>query len=154
MTTNTYQYTECGLDNVYLVNGYEFVDTPRGRQVTIKDIDGLHKRIGSIVSEKENLSGKEVRFLRHEMLMSQSTLAKLLGVSEQAIRRWENGKSQVPKPAEALIRLLYEETTGHPQGDLKKALRRIADLEDVLDGMMTLRDTKRGWEQVEQAKAA
>lgn len=89
----TYHYTECGLNNIYLVNGYKFIETPRGKSVSINDIDGLHKAIGLLlVTSKKDLSGEEIRFLRLELLMSQNTLAKLLGVSEQAIRRWEKGK--------------------------------------------------------------
>ena len=77
------------------------------------------------------------------MLMSQVTLAKLLEVSEQAINRWENGKTGVPKPAEALIRLLYcgHIKTDGPGGesDIRKRLKRIADLEDEIDMMCTAR---------------
>ncbi len=139
-----YHYTESGLDYIHLADGFQFVDSDRGRQLVIEDIDGLHQAIGKmLVTNKKNLSGKEIRFLRQEMLMSQVTLAKLLEVSEQAINRWENGKTGVPKPAEALIRLLYREhiNTEGPGGesDIRKSLKRIADLEDEIDGMCTAR---------------
>ena len=148
MANGEYHYTESGLDSVYLLNGFDFDDAPSGRQVIIKDIDGLHRAIGEyLVKEKKDLSGKEIRFLRHEMLMSQTTLAKFLGVSEQAVHRWENGKTeQVPKPAEALIRLLYSEQIIGCNDELKKALKQIADIEDEMDARMTLsRETNRGW---------
>ena len=107
---NSYHYTECGLSNIHLLNGFKFIETPRGKSVSINDIDGLHKAIGlSLVTSKKDLSGEEIRFLRNELLMSQSSLARLLGVSEQAIRRWENGKADIPKPSESLLRLLYSE---------------------------------------------
>lgn len=131
-----YHYTESGLDNVYLVNGFRYVDSPAGRLVAIADIDGLHAAIGRMLIErKESLSGKEIRFLRHELLMSQATLAKLLQVSEQAIHRWERGKSEIPKPAETLIRLLYREhLSDESKLGIKERLERIADLEHALDG--------------------
>ena len=43
---DVYHYTESGPDNVFLVGGYDYVDTPRGRTVVIRDIDGLHRVIG------------------------------------------------------------------------------------------------------------
>ena len=123
-TTNNYHYLESGLDNIYLLNGFKYIDSPRGKQVTIKDIDGLHKAIGCIlIKEKKNLSGKEIRFLRHEMLMSQSTLA-------------------------LLIRMLYAEYIGE-NNNIRNSLKRIANIEDEIDQNLyelTLKETKDGWE--------
>jgi len=140
---NYYRYTESGLDYIYLADGFRYFDGERGREVAIEDSGGLHRAIGKmLVTHKKNLSGREIRFLRHEMLMSQVTLAKLLEVSEQAINRWENGKTGVPKPAESLIRLLYREhIKDGPEEDsaIRKSLKRIADLEDEIDGMVTAR---------------
>src|SRR3989339_1757965 len=96
-----YHYNECGLDNIYLSNGFKFMKTPRGNSISIHDIDGLHKAIGLyLATSKKDLSKKEIRFLREEMLMSQPTLGRLLGVSEQSVRRWETGKTEIPKPSE------------------------------------------------------
>jgi DNA-binding transcriptional regulator YiaG len=134
-TRESYHYTECGLGNVYLANGYDIIESPRGRQVIIRDIDGLHTAIGRfLIDEKKDLDGNDIRFLRHEMAMSQARLARLLDVSEQAINRWERGKSNISKPAEALIRFLYAEhlNKGEP-GSIEQALRKLADLEDDFD---------------------
>jgi len=145
-----YHYTECGLDNVYLINGFDYVDAPAGRQVKIKDIDGLHIVIGrTLINQKENLTGKEIRFLRQEMLMSQATLAKLLQVSEQAIHRWEKNKTGVSKPAEMLIRLLYREHINEKvTSGLRVRLEKLADIEDSIDGSkMTLqKSAKHDWQ--------
>ena len=145
-----YHYTQCGLDYVFLSGGVEFVDGPRGKQMIIRDVEGLHKAIGRfLVNERHTLSGKELRFLRQEMLMSQATLAKLLEVSEQTVHRWESGKSDTPKPAEALIRLLYSEQFGNNSEKIKTALKRIAALEDEIDKKrLTLTDRNGGWEQI------
>src|SRR5579884_196603 len=130
MTDQMYHYTESGLDNIYLANGYEFVEAPTGRTVRITDIDGLHEAIGkALITGKKNLSGKEIRFLRHEMMMSQAFLAKLLEVGEQTVHRWEKGKGEVPKPAEALIRLLYREHIKDKSvSGIRNHLQRLADL--------------------------
>ena len=122
--TGDYHYTECGLDNVFLVNGFRYEDGPRGPQVIIEDIDGLHRAIGNIlVNHCKNLSGKDIKFLRQEMSMSQTTLARLVGVSERAVIRWEKAKAgQVPSVAEAAVRMLcrdFSEEGGTASG--KKA---------------------------------
>jgi putative transcriptional regulator len=133
-----YQYTECGLDYVYLVGGMEIRHTSEGEYVQINNPEGLHKAIGKfLVTRRKALSGKEVKFLRHEMDMSQPTLAYLLGVTEQTLQKWEAGRtSQVPAPAEALIRLLYSEYVGERSG-IRRRLKRIADLEDQIDDQVT-----------------
>lgn len=147
-----YHYTQCGLDYVYLSGGVEFVDGPRGKQIVIRDIEGLHNAIGRfIVNERHTLSGKELRFLRQEMLMSQALLANLLEVSEQTVHRWETAKSDTPKPAEALIRLLYNEHLGNNE-KIKIALKRIAALEDEIDRKrLTLTDCDGAWEPEDRA---
>ena len=147
-TNEIYHYTECGLDNVYLVSGYDIVESPTGRhQVTIKDIDGLHEAVGRhLIKSKKDLNGDEIRFLRHEMLMSQSVLARLLDVSDQTINRWERDKSNVPKPAEALIRFLYKEHVEDSSGiDVRGTLRKIADIEEDLDEALKFSGADEQW---------
>ncbi len=131
MHDKKYHYVECGLDDVYLVNGFERTKSARGTSIAIRDIDALHRAIGeSLCLKKKDLTGKEFRFLRREMLMSQSTLAHLLDVGEQTVHRWETGKASIPKAAEALLRLMYRD---EPNSRVRDQLNRIADLEDVID---------------------
>ncbi len=146
-TAESYHYTECGLDNIYLVGGFEIGESPTGRYVTINDIDGLHKTIGQcLIHNKKDLDGDEIRFLRHELGLSQMLLANLLDVSGQAINRWERGKNNINKPAEALIRVLYAEHIKDMSG-VKKMLRRTVNLEDQMDEPLTLRKRSgRQWE--------
>ena len=93
-----YHYKESGLNDVYLVNGFEYVETPTGRSVIIQDLDDLHDAIGEfLITERKVLSGDEIRFLRHELNMSQNVLACTLDVTEQTVRRWEQDKSAYPK---------------------------------------------------------
>jgi hypothetical protein len=64
MANSAYHYTECGLDNIYLLNGYQMINTQRGQAISIKDVDGLHKVIGLfLVATKKNFTGEEMRFL-------------------------------------------------------------------------------------------
>jgi putative transcriptional regulator len=149
-----YHYVECGLDYVYLANGFEIRPTPTGEQLTIKNPKGLHRAIGKfLVTRKKELTGKEVRFLRHEMDMSQPTLARLLGVTEQTIHKWENGKTtQVPAPATGLIRVLYSDYVGE-RSRVRGRLKKIADLENEIDDLVTFISGERSWRET-RAKAA
>lgn len=148
MNKATYHYSECGLSNVYLANGFNTIETSLGKATSINDVDGLHRAIGMlIVSTRKNLSGEEIRFLRHEMLMSQKILSGLLGVSEQEIRRWENGKIKIPKPSESLLRLLYREHTSDKSGKIASILKEISNLEGAIrEIQLVFKDTKKGWQ--------
>lgn len=147
---DAYHYTESGLDYVYLVGGVDYHAGPRGKTISIRDLEGLHRAIGNyLVTEKSNLSGPELRFLRHEMLMSQSTLAHLLKVKEQTIHRWESGKTeQIPTSADVLIRLLYNESIGNDEHKIKETLKRIANIEDEMSrAKLTMIEKDGVWKQ-------
>ena len=127
--TGTYHYTECGLDDIYLVNGFE----TRAGRLKIHDIEGLHLAIGRwLVSTRKRLSGGEIRSLRHELELSQVTLSSLLGVTERTVIRWEkdrNNRNTGNQAAERTLRLLYiDEVLGTP--GVSEALELIANLED------------------------
>jgi DNA-binding transcriptional regulator YiaG len=148
MKNISYHYTECGLDNIYLINGFNQFETPYGRAISINDIDGLHRAIGVLlITTIKDLSGTEIRFLRHEMLMSQKTLSSLLGVGEQEVRRWENGKIKMPKPSESLLRLLYREHIHDRKSKIASILKAISDLEaGISENQFVFKDTKNGWQ--------
>jgi len=53
-----YHYTDCYLDNVWLINGYRLINTSEGECAEINDIDGLHEammnmNVGSILNMSE-----------------------------------------------------------------------------------------------------
>lgn len=101
-------YTDCGLDNIFLQNGYEVENLDGDEYVTITDIDGLHKAIGlHIVLRKKAPTAREMRFLRTEMALSQVELGQKLGVSDQTIARWEKGHTDVPGTAVFAFKVLY-----------------------------------------------
>lgn len=106
----TYRYDECGLDRVFLVNGYEKHDTPYGKAVSITDVAGLHRTIArAIVQSPKAITGAEFRFLRKHLDMSQKRLADLIGEKEQNVYRWEKARGKdVPGMADRLIRVITE----------------------------------------------
>ncbi|MFZ6681920.1 hypothetical protein [Undibacterium sp. Tian12W] len=102
-----YHYTDGGLRNVWLTNGYIEHKTKYGNGVSFQDSDGLTQAICKALSHKPGkLTGAEFRYIRSSMLLSQKSLGKTLGYSEQAVAKWEkNGK--IPKAVEFFIRSLY-----------------------------------------------
>jgi putative transcriptional regulator len=125
-----YHYRGCGLDNIYLEGGVNYIQTPRGKTAQIEDIEGLHRAIGRwLVREKKNLSGKEFRFLRHEINLTQQTLAALLNTDVQNVGRWERGEGEkISGPAQNLIRLLYDEKI-NGNSAISEPLARLAELD-------------------------
>lgn len=108
-----YHYTECGLDDVYLLSGYEIEQTEYGEVVSVRHADELHHTIGEcLVRNKKLLCGKELRFLRREMDLTQAELAKLVGVSDQTVARWEKDQTIIGGAADAMLRVLFVEHLG------------------------------------------
>ena len=143
MKKNAYHYTECGLRNVWLTNGYEWVDSRYGRGLMIHDTDGLHRTIGVELSKKSHLTGAELRFLRKEMDLSQRGLGKLLGVTDQAVAKWEK-TGRLPKTADRMVRLIYIE---HLDGNvpIRRTIEEIADTDRVESDRIELAETDAGW---------
>lgn len=100
-----YHYTESGLQNIWLKSGYLVRKTPYGKGVSIQDVAGLHEAICKSIAQKPSLTGAELRFLRKEMQMSQSTLATLLGTSDQNVSLWER-RGRIPKASDRLVKLI------------------------------------------------
>lgn len=108
----TYHYTECGLDNVYLENGFTVHKTAYGKGVSIDDTKGLHRVIGQwIIALPKPLNGAELRFIRTELDVTQKDLAGILGTTEQTLRLWEKRRTNpLPSgPADRLVRAFYAE---------------------------------------------
>ena len=133
MDGERYHYRECGLEDVYLVNGFTRFKSARGTSVAIKNIDMLHQAIGThLCNQTGELSGREIKFLRRELMLSQAALAHLVGVKEQTVHRWEADKNSMPRATEALLRRLYMEQVESDNDSLRDLLKRIADLEDAI----------------------
>ena len=112
-----FHYTACGLDNVWLANGFTVRATKYGEGVAIEDVDGLHRLLATILVEKKGLlAGKEFRFLRVHLGLTQQGLAKLMGgVSENAVSLWER-KDTVPAINDHWLRMPDRQAQGQHQG--------------------------------------
>ncbi|TBR41379.1 helix-turn-helix domain-containing protein [Marinomonas agarivorans] len=113
-----YHYTECGLPNIYLKNG--FITEKRDEKgsekeqneeyTSIHDMENLHTAIAQSITDSHTaLSAAEFKFLRIELNLSQKLLGQRFGVSEQTIARYEKGQSDIPRTTDAALRSLYME---------------------------------------------
>ena len=146
MTRDTHHYRECGLTNIHLLNGFTYKETRHGRAVSIQDMDGLHRAIGThLAKEKRALTGAELRFFRIELGLSQTMLGMLLGKTGQSVARWEKGQSRIDATADRVVRLLYTQQTGGTE-DIRSALQELAALDDFAEEEVCFEDTDEGWQ--------
>jgi DNA-binding transcriptional regulator YiaG len=119
-----YHYTACGLDNVWLVNGFKRRATKYGEGISIQDARELHRFIAqNIVTGAGPIRGQEVRFLRSMLQVSQSHLGQIIGVRRSSVARWEAGAhDEVPKHAAHMLRLFY---AAHSEGH--KATKQVLE---------------------------
>ena len=137
-----YHYTDGGLRNIWLANGYERVETPYGKALIIQDLPGLTRAIcKALIRKNSKLTGAEFRYLRQAMLMSQASLGRTLGRTDQAIAGWEKN-SKVPKFADQMLRVVY---AAHADGNeqVKNIIHAMNDKERTINFVMT--ETKKGW---------
>ena len=140
-----YHYTDGGLRNVWLVNGYEIRKTPYGNGVAFHNLDGLTQSICTALTRKAApLTGAEFRYIRSAgMLLSQPALGKLMGIDGQSVARWEK-TSKVPRWADKLIRLLY---VAQVEGNepIAKAVERLQTVERLVKQKIVVKETRGQW---------
>jgi putative zinc finger/helix-turn-helix YgiT family protein len=102
-----YPYTECGLKHVVLKDVLVYrCQQCRAASVEIPNMDGLHRTISLAVLCKHSLlAGDEIRFLRKVAGFTATELAENLGVTKQAVSRWENC-NRISSQSERSIRLI------------------------------------------------
>lgn len=140
-----YHYTDGGLRNVWLANGYEIKKIPFGEGVAFHNLDGLTKSICIALTNKAGvLTGSEFRYIRSAgMLLSQPALGKLMGIDGQSVARWEK-TSKVPRWADKLVRLLY---TAQAEGNepIAKAVERIKTVERLVKQRIVVKESRGQW---------
>ncbi|MBM3347962.1 MAG: helix-turn-helix domain-containing protein [Betaproteobacteria bacterium] len=82
--------------------------------------------------------------LRKELELSQGGLAALLGSTDQAVARWEKGRTRVPKWADRLLRLLWRE---HAEGNVKVRglIERLNSADEAKAARLVLERRPSGW---------
>jgi len=138
-------YKGCGLDDVYLLSGYEVEKTPHGEGVSVKNLDELRKAIGYyLASQKKALSGKELRFLRDEMNLTQGHLGRLIGLTSQQVARWEKEQCDISGPADLAVRKLFLEHIGK-NINLRELAESLEENESRINERAYFENTGGGW---------
>jgi len=146
-------YTACGLDDVYLVNGFTRETIDGEEFITIENLDSLWKAIAlHLVTKKKVLAPKELRFLREQMDLTQAELAARARVSDQTVARWEKGKgTKISGPADVAVRVLYlASEPAQPEGGefLDKLIELVDDLvesDEPTDDRSLFHHAKKNW---------
>lgn len=126
-------YKGCGLEGIYLCNGYEIDEVDGEQYIHIQDREALHKVIAlNIVEHRKTLGPSELKFIRVAMDQTQSDLAKSLGVSSQTVARWEKGQSEIPGPADRMLRVFVMVKMLPPEA-LTKLVAELTTLLDEMD---------------------
>jgi len=153
VSAEPFHYKMSGLDDVYLLNGFKVHTTPYGRGVSIENADELHRAIGlHLIQHRKVLSPKDTKFLRKSMKLTQEQLADCLGVTSQTVARYEKGQTEIPGPADRLLRLFY---AIHliPEGDRARVIKEIMDsmreleeVDETVDAPVYFGATPEGWD--------
>lgn len=104
-----YIYDECGLDVVLHGITQYHCESCGEHFAAIPSPMKLHRIIGIHIC-KENKSlllSAEITFLRKELRLKAKDFAKTLGVTAEAVSRWENGKARIGEGHDRLLRSLY-----------------------------------------------
>jgi DNA-binding transcriptional regulator YiaG len=145
LASKPYHYTQCGLDDVYLLNGYHRQRTPYGSGVRIEKAEQLHETIAEWLSlNKAFLNGKEFRFLRKLMNLTQAELAVYLGCDAQSVARWEKEQTEINGAADKLMRILYLGSRSI-KIDAVEFIKKIAELDTKVSDRQIFEETRVGW---------
>ena len=107
MTRLDYRYDECGLDNVILVGLDTCEDDDGEAVITIRNINILHRAITEGIARKPSgITGRELRFLRTELGLTQAELATVVSKDAQTVGRWERSEWPIDPTAETVIRVM------------------------------------------------
>jgi len=95
-------------------------------------MDELHAVIArSIIFSEDRMAGAEMRFLRIEMDISQSTLANILKTSVKNVERWESNRDKPLKgPEDFGVKALYVFSKESREG--RRLIDRIAALDQAI----------------------
>ena len=125
-TAKLYHYKTSGLPNIWLKGGVVHGDSPYGPTTAIEDLDELHRVISyGLVRQPRPLTGREARFLRIELDLSQKRLGILLNTGEQTVARWEKGRTGNVRALDRALRMLW--LAWVKDRKIAETIERIAD---------------------------
>lgn len=143
--TENHKYEASGLSGVTLL-GVQVSSCPKcgDREVTIPDIEGLHRVIAvTLASKGPRLAPEEMRFLRKYLGLSSADFALHMGVTPETVSRWETGKTPMGATAERLLRMLV--LTRQPVSHYPLDLFRTMATEDPKPLRVGMTADEDGW---------
>ena len=104
-----YHFVDSGLPNAYLAGiKYRVCRQCEKQSADIPALKQLMQSIArAVVSSEGPLTGPEIRFLRKRLGLKASAFARIIGVTNEQVSRWENGQNQPEQSADKLIRIFY-----------------------------------------------
>lgn len=144
-----YHYTECGLKDVWLLNGFKEVSTPYGKATSVERADQLDQAIASLLVQKASkLKGSEFRFLRKQLGQSQVSIAQAWGISHETVAKWER-TGNLPAMADRFIRAYWKEVR-EGNAHIVALLERLAHADAASNNQdhperLVLKETRAGW---------
>ena len=139
------KFDDGGLRNVWLENGYELKQTRYGKAIAFHDLEGLTHAVCEALTRKPGrLTAAEFRYLRLHLGLSQASLGKLLGVTEQTVALWEK-RARIPLLADKHLRLLWGEKHNGNE-TIVRIMNRLNDVERPVHQKIVVRESPRkGW---------
>lgn len=128
---SAYNYIESGLTNVFIHGLEPTIDDDGDQVIEIPFVAALHAEIARGIVEREGqIDGPELRFLRTEMGLTQSQLAKMLDATGQTVGRWERDEVVIPALPETIIRRLAVEKLLNSYAESIEELVRLSQADD------------------------
>lgn len=139
-------YKACGLENVFLRGGYTTRELNGECYMAVQDAEDLHRAIAEyLVLHQKNLVGREVRFLRKHLGVSQAELADCLGVSDQSVARYEKSDEPMIGPGDRLLRLLVLAKLHGGPVMVAEVIRSIRQSDSTNKDSLVLERGEEGW---------
>jgi transcriptional regulator with XRE-family HTH domain len=102
------EYPHFALSKLYLANGYSRQSSQHGDITTYVDEDGLEECVRRIlVHTPKRLNGRQLRFLRRGLSLSQEAFGTLVDRDAQTIARIEKANQEVPRYIDLAVRIRY-----------------------------------------------
>jgi len=160
MSAEPLHYTMCGLDDIYLLNGFKIHETAHGRGVAVENTDNLYKVIGiHLITCRKVLGPKDVKFLRKNMKFTQEELAVHLGVTSQTVARYEKGLTDIPGPVDRLLRVCYAYNLLPPEQkaamieELMVTMKNMEGMDETGDDPVYFGSTGIDWNQATKVRS-
>ncbi|WP_122927903.1 helix-turn-helix domain-containing protein [Sphingobium sp. LF-16] len=149
-------YEGCGLENIWLVDGFSIVHRNGEELTQVEDVEGLHKAISlHLVRFRKALTGREIKFIRRAIDMTQGELAHRLSTGVQTVARWEKDKVNIPGPEDRLLRITTLLALSDPANfatlilEMPKNLEELDEAPDRPVSFTHVDTANRGWIEAE-----